>query len=150
METKTKLSKLENILDLAKKNGASEVEVIQKSYTDNPVNFENNKLKTLESNETSGIGIRLIKNKKIGLASTTNPDALELAVTSAIEASEYGPEATFEFSKEKLDDMNLINQTPANFPLEDLVERGTKAIDQLNQKASRKRLELNHEYKKYS
>ncbi len=131
METQTKLSKLEKILDLAKKNGASETEVIQKSYTENPVNFENNKLKTLESNESSGIGIRLIKNKKIGLASTTDPDAIESTIISAIEASEYGPEATFEFSKEELNSSDVDSTVKNNFPLEELVKRGTKAIEQL-------------------
>ena len=102
MKTTPQLSKLESILELAKKSGASEAEVIQKKYTKNPVSFENNKLKSLESNESSGIAIRLIKNNRVGISSSTDPDALESIALSAIEASEFGPDATFEFTKEKL------------------------------------------------
>ena len=132
MKTETqqiKLTKLEKILELAEQQGATEAEVIQKTGSENPVNFENNKLKTLESKQSSGIFIRLIKNGKIGTASSTDPDALEPIVNSAIESSEFGTEATFQFSKEKLDKpQENINKTP---PLEDLVERGTNVIESL-------------------
>lgn len=130
MTTKTKLTKLEKILDLTKQNGATEAEVIQKTYAHNPVNFENNKLKTLESNQSTGISVRLIKNNKIGIASSTDPDSLESIVSAAIEASEFGPDATFELSREKLD-KGLINKTTIGPPLEDLVERGINVIEYL-------------------
>ena len=130
MPTDTKLSKLEKILDLAKKNNASEAEVIQRSWTDNPINFENNKLKTLESNQSSGIAIRVIKNKKIGIASSTDPEALESIVTSAIDSSEFGAEATFELAKEKIPSPISHFSSP-DLPLENLVERGTNAIESI-------------------
>ena len=123
---------LEQILDLAKKNGAASCEVIQKSRTENPVSFENNKLKSLESNEHSGIAVRLIKNNRIGIASSTDPDAIESLVTAAIEASEFGPEATFEFAKEKLEHLSSEPRAASSaLPLEDLVERGTRVIERL-------------------
>ncbi len=133
MQTETKISKLEKILDLAKKNGADSVEIIQKSWAENPVSFENNKLKILESNQSTGISVRLIKNNKIGSSSSTDPDAIESIVISAIEASEFGPEATFEFTKEELgngrDEVNPVSTR--ELPLENLVERGTQVIEQL-------------------
>ncbi len=131
MQTETKISKLEKIIDTARKNGANSVEVIQKSKTENPVSFENNKLKSLESNQSSGIAVRLIKNKKIGMSTSTDPEALESIATSAIEASEFGPDATFEFAKEKLDCRDAVNQVSKGLPLEELVDRGTKVIDHL-------------------
>lgn len=129
----TKLSRLEKILELAKQKGASEAEVIQKTWNGNPVNFENNKLKTLESKQSSGIFIRLIKNGRTGTGSSTDPDALEKVVDSAIEASEFGTEATFNFSKEDLGDSSLINQTFTSqaLPLEGLIERGVNVIESL-------------------
>ena len=135
MQTETKISQLEKVIDFAKKSGATSCEVIQKTKTENPVSFENNKLKSLESNQSSGISVRLIKNKKIGTATSTDPEALESIVTSAIESSEYGPEATFEFAKEEvsvdaLHATSLQKETP-HLPLENLVERGTKVIDHL-------------------
>lgn len=127
MQTKTTI--LENLIEAGRKNGASEIEVIEKSWTSNPVSFENNTLKSLESNESSGISIRLIKNGKIGIASSTDPEAIEQTVTSAIEASEFGPEATFNFSKDSL--QSSSNLSIPSFPLEDLVERGNKVINEL-------------------
>ena len=123
------LTKLERLLDLAKQKGASEAEVIQMTSTENPVNFENNKLKALESNESSGISLRVIKDKKIGISSSTNADALEEIVDSAVVASEYGQEALFKFSKENINCRGLINQTPT--PLESLIKRGTDTIESL-------------------
>ena len=131
MKSEIKLSKLEQILDLAKQNGATECEVIQKSWTNNPINFENNKLKTLESNESSGISVRLIKNKKIGLSSSTDLEAVDKAVTAATEASEFGPEATFDFAKENLSPDAVNRASTPELPLENLVERGTNIIEQL-------------------
>ena len=132
MQTETKIAKLEKIIDLAKKNGAGSIEVIQKFWAENPVSFENNKLKTLESNQSTGISVRLIKNNKIGSSSSTDPDAIESLVISAIEASEFGPKATFEFTKEKLGaGRDAVNRVSTKVPLENLVERGTSVIESL-------------------
>jgi PmbA protein len=137
MQTKTENT--EKLIELAKKNGASEVEVIEKSWTNNPVSFENNNLKSLESNESSGIAIRLIKDGKIGIASSTDPEAIEQTAISAIEASEFGPEATFSFSKDPINHPAVgearQGRQPSTInpilPLENLVERGNKIISEL-------------------
>jgi len=127
MQTKTENT--EKLIELAKKNGASEVEVLEKSWTNNPVSFENNNLKSLESNESSGIAIRLIKDGKIGIASSTDPEAIEQTAISAIEASEFGPEATFSFSKDSIS--SSTNSQVPQFPLEALVEKGNEVIKEL-------------------
>lgn len=128
--TKSKTTKLEDILDIAKKNGATQIEVIQTNWTDNPISFENNILKSLESNEHAGIAIRLIKNNKIGISSSTDLEALEMVVNSAIEASMFGPEATFDFTTQKID-INENRQAKPELPLEKLVEKGTQVIAEL-------------------
>ena len=130
METKLKTSTLETLLELAKKQGAEQVEVIQMSWTENPINFENNKLKALESNESSGIFVRIIKNNRIGSSSTTDPQATEKVVKDAIEASEFGPDATFKFSDNKLKTPEECFKKP-DLPLEELVEKGYKEIEYL-------------------
>ena len=130
MKTEAQLLKLENLIDLAKKQGADEIEVIKKSWTDNPVNFENNRLKILESKETSGISIRIIKNNKMSLASSTDENALESLVNSVVELSEYGSPAIFNFTKDKLDLTSTEERQPP-LPLETLVEKGTSIIESL-------------------
>ena len=130
MQTKLKSSNLEALLELAKKQGVQQAEVIQMSWTENPVNFENNKLKALESNESSGIFARVIKNNKIGSSSTTDPQATEKVIKDAIESSDFGPDATFKFSDKKLENKEIDFNKP-DLPLEELVEKGTKAIEYL-------------------
>ena len=130
MHTQIESTNLEKILNTAKKKGADEVEIIHKKWNENPVSFENNKLKSLESNQSSGIAVRLIKNNKIGIASSTNPEAFESIADSAIEASEFGPEAKFHFSSEKINDSDAkLEKT--ELPLENLVDRGMNVINSL-------------------
>ena len=129
MKTETKNAQLEKIINQAKQNGAAQAEVLQISYSEDPINFENNKLKNLQSNEKSGIALRLIKNNKIGTSSSTDITSIEHIVKAAIEASEFGPEATFDFTSEKIDCNNIASHTINELPLEDLVERGTNAIE---------------------
>ena len=129
-DTTIQADKLEQILDLAKKSGASACEIIQKSSTENPVSFENNKLKSLESNHSSGIAVRLIKDNKIGISSTTDPETVESLVASALETSEFGTEATFELSKEKIQN-NLPDESSQKPSLESLIEKGTDVVEHL-------------------
>ena len=127
LESKTKLEK---ILDLAKKSGVSSCEIVQKSSIENPITFENNVLKSLESNHSSGIALRVIKNNKIGISSTTDPEAIETLVSSAIETSEFGTEATFELSKEKIQN-NQLDDSSDKPSLESLIEKGTNVVEHL-------------------
>jgi PmbA protein len=64
-------SKLEQILELA----ASKVdaaEVYYLSSQDTPIEFENNRLKSLQTKAVQGVALRVIHNGRLGFASSTD------------------------------------------------------------------------------
>jgi PmbA protein len=86
----------EKTLELALKNSDS-AEVIYEEGESRSISFENNKLKSVYTRSIRGIGLRVIKDGKIGFSSTTDFRKPEQLVTNAIESAEFGQEAKFEF-----------------------------------------------------
>jgi len=64
---------MENILNLAKKV-AEEAEVFIVSSKETPVGFEANRLKMLETSESTSISLSIVKDGKIGFSTTTRLD----------------------------------------------------------------------------
>ena len=60
------------------------------------VAFENDKLKSARSSQTTRMGIRVILDGKIGSSSTTDPKDIDDMVSRALEAAEFGSPAHFE------------------------------------------------------
>ncbi|MBC8548123.1 MAG: TldD/PmbA family protein, partial [Candidatus Brocadiales bacterium] len=71
----------EKILDMALKNSDS-AEVIYEEGESRSISFENNKLKSVYTKSIRGIGLRIIKNGKIGFSSTTDFRKPEQLVTN--------------------------------------------------------------------
>src|ERR687885_2177531 len=85
----------EQVLDLAS-GRVEQAEVYAYDTSSTPVDFEANRLKALETKDSRGVALRVVKNGRVGLASTTNLDDLGLLVDSAVELSAFGAEAKFE------------------------------------------------------
>jgi PmbA protein len=86
---------MEQILARAKKV-AAEAEVFQVSAEETQVRFEANRLKQLQTNQTTSLALRIIKDGRIGYATTTGTaDAGEL-VRNAAETAAFGTEARFQ------------------------------------------------------
>ena len=85
----------ERLLDLAK-GRVAQAEVYAYRTTDTPVDFEANRLKALETNESRGVALRVVKNGRVGFASGTRLDDLEGLVDTAVELAPFGAEARFE------------------------------------------------------
>jgi PmbA protein len=58
----------EELLDLTQKKGISDVEIYQVQSYSRPISFEANRLKQIESSQTTGLAIRLWQNNCPGLA----------------------------------------------------------------------------------
>lgn len=87
---------IEEILEIARQ-AADAAEVYYVSYEETPVSFEANRLKALETKETSGAAMRLIKNGRIGFASSTDLRNPRLIVDMALAVARFGAEARFQF-----------------------------------------------------
>jgi len=86
---------MEHILARAKKT-ASEAEVFQVSSEETQVRFEANRLKQLQTNQSTSVALRIIKDGKIGYATTTGTGDEQELVRNAVETAEFGTEARFQ------------------------------------------------------
>ncbi len=80
------------VFNKIKEKGNYDVEVFSRSRKRVRIFFEKNELKTLHEDEVEGIGIRVIKDGKLGFASTNvmNDESIERIVNDAAITSEIG------------------------------------------------------------
>lgn len=89
---------MDDILERAKKV-AEEAELYIVTSESTPVVFETNRLKNIESKQSTIMALRVIKNGRIGYAVATGTDGGVKLVDDAVETAEFGQEAKFEFPK---------------------------------------------------
>ena len=65
-----------------------------------PVNFEVNRLKSIDISESEGKALRVINKGKIGFSSSTGSEGFDLMVEKAAVTSEFGSAASFDFPEE--------------------------------------------------
>ena len=87
---------MENILAQAKKV-AEEAEVFSVSSEETPVEFEANRLKHIQSKQSSHVALRIVRQGKIGYATTTEASDSQSLVNNAVETAQFGTPAKFEF-----------------------------------------------------
>ena len=64
------------------------------------VNFEGSKLNSIENVEVEGIGVRVIKDGRIGFSSTNDVSKVEDVFEKALEVSKFGEEVDISFPKQ--------------------------------------------------
>jgi PmbA protein len=99
------------------------------SSEDTPIEFENNRLKSLQTKAQQGVALRVIANGKIGFASSTDLSRLDELVAAAVQTSEIGEPAEFEFAS---DPIASSPATTVSQPSTDhLVTVGDRLIEQV-------------------
>lgn len=89
---------IDDILAQAKK-AAEEAELYVVTSESTPIVFETNRLKNIESKQSTIMALRVIKNGRIGYAVSTGADGGAKLVEAAVETAAFGQEAKFEFPK---------------------------------------------------
>lgn len=120
----------ENLLDLALKNGADCAEIYQSRSKSQPISFEANRLKQLESSEAEGIALRLWKNNRPGLAVAYGEIDPQSLVDKALALSDLNEPESIELNE------NIINIQPPigkELGLNSLIEMGKESIETLRQ-----------------
>jgi len=87
---------MENILAQAKKV-AEEAEVYSVSLEETSVQFEANRLKHIQSKQSISMALRIVRQGRIGYATTKGPGDISNLVSMAVETAEFGMAAKFEF-----------------------------------------------------
>ena len=86
---------MEQILAQAKRV-AEEAEVFMVSSEETPLQFEANRLKHIQSKQSSYVALRIIRGGKMGYATTTELGDSQNLVNAAVETAEFGMIAKFE------------------------------------------------------
>lgn len=121
-------STLEQLLDVAtQKTDAAEVYYL--STQDTPIEFENNRLKSLQTKAKQGVALRVIHQGKLGFASSTDLTRLEDLVDAAIQTAEIGDPVEFEFGSNFHQSIPASSYTPPT--TQELVELGNSLIEQV-------------------
>ncbi len=119
----------EKIMELALKQTPS-VEVLYDEGESRSVSFENNKLKYVTTKSIRGIGLRVIKDGRIGFSSTTDFRKPERLVANAIESAKFGQAAAFEFpSRNNFPKIAVFDQQVIDYPIYNCVDIGKEAIE---------------------
>jgi PmbA protein len=87
---------LEKVLRAARKV-AEQAEVFSASARATAVQFEANELKQVQTRESSSIALRIFRKGKIGFAVASGGDGWEALVDTAVETSEFGGPANYQF-----------------------------------------------------
>jgi len=102
-----------------------------------PVNFEVNRLKSIDISESEGKALRVINKGKIGFSSSTGSEGFDSMVEKAVATSEFGSEASFDFpgeikreGKEKKN-VNIYDGKVANKGIEEMIKIGKDIIERL-------------------
>ncbi|MGL5872488.1 MAG: TldD/PmbA family protein [Xenococcaceae cyanobacterium] len=121
---------LEKIIDSAKSQGL-EAEVYYQSSQDTPIEFENNRLKSLQTKATRGVALRVIDNGRLGFASSTDLTRLDELVEAAKQTAAIGDRVEFEFAKNVQLKAPSSDYTPPTTA--ELVKIGESAIDRVRE-----------------
>ena len=121
---------VEQVIDLANQKGI-EAEVFYVTSQDTPIEFGNNRLKSLETKASEGIALRVIADQKLGFASSTDLTRLADLVDAAVATAEIGDPVEFDFTQ----DVNSVEPKSDYQPprTEKLVEVGEDLINQVHQ-----------------
>ncbi|MCK4352667.1 TldD/PmbA family protein [candidate division WOR-3 bacterium] len=119
---------MKKLLELAKRQSdMSEVYVSKVKIT--PLTFENGELQNINLKHYIEIGLRIIRNSKLGTSFGTSLKEPEKLVEQAVFASKYGPKIEYKFPKESSEESyNNYDPEIENFPIEKLAEDGVSAI----------------------
>jgi PmbA protein len=109
-----------------------QVEVVKLQSESVTVGFENNRLKSSQSEETTGTAVRIIKDGKLGFSASSTAGADEKLVRNVLESAAYGDEISLSFPEDKhLKDVLNYDKVIAELPIPKMVEMGQKIIDTL-------------------
>jgi len=137
---------MKNIIDtiLSKCQGkVQSAEVIAYHGQSMPVEFRTGKLHSVEHKESTGIGLRVIRDGRIGFSSTTDLSKLDQLVENAAASAGFGQKAMFEFPgkcpgrKAAIYDPKL-----EKFTSEQAIAEGKKNIGTIKEKAPKLKMDV--------
>lgn len=111
------------------KGKAEQAEIFEVSTQIAPVYFEANRLKQIQSKESTSVALRIFKDSKVGFAFGSGVDDVETLIAMAVETAPFGPSANFEFpSSSDYPDVAVFDSEIPMITMEQMVELGSQLI----------------------
>jgi PmbA protein len=108
---------------------AQEAEVFQVSSEETLVRFESNRLKQLQTNQSTSLALRIIKGGRTGYATTTGGGDADGLVSAAVETAEFGQEARFHLpDNREFNEVAIYDPAVASVSIQDMVGLGEAMI----------------------
>ena len=87
------------------------------------VSFETNRLKSVESSQRTGLGIKVILDGKVGSSNTTDIKDIDGVVDRALESAEFGSPAHFDFPvPQEATDVKVYDENTGKTKHEDIIK----------------------------
>jgi PmbA protein len=120
---------MEQILAQAKKL-ADAAEVFEISSEETQAHFEANRLKQLQTSQSTSVALRIIKKGRIGYATTTGACDTRELVANAVETAAFGTEAKFQLpGAQAYPKVSIFDSAVASVPIKDMIHLGETMID---------------------
>lgn len=124
---------MEEILSQARKI-TTQAEVFQVFSKSTPVHFEADRLKQIQTKESTSTALRLIKNGKIGFAQANGSIKPETLVNMATETCQFGAPAKFDFPGSKVyPQIDIFDAQIDEVTIDNMVELGEQLIAAIKQ-----------------
>jgi len=119
---------MENILAQAKRV-AEEAEVFMVSSEETPVQFEANRLKHIQSKQSTSLALRIVRQGRLGYAATTEPSDIQNLVDNAIATAQFGMPARFELpSAASYPQIDVFDPDIESISIEEMIKLGEELI----------------------
>ena len=108
---------------------AEQAEVFSTSARATTVQFEANELKQVQTRESSSIALRIFRKGKIGFAVASGGDGWEALVDMAVETSQFGGPANFQFpASQDYSKVRIFDPRTEQVAMERMVETGRELV----------------------
>jgi PmbA protein len=122
---------MEGLLEVLRsaRREAEQAEVFSVSSRAMPIQFEANELKQIQTKESSSTALRIFREGRIGFATASGGGGLEALVEMAVETSQFGSPANFQFpSSRDYSEVCIVDPEVEEIAIEKMVEIGKELI----------------------
>ena len=119
---------MESILAQAKRV-AEEAEVFMVSVEETPVQFEANRLKHIQSKQSTSVALRIVRQGKLGYSSASELGDSQSLVSNAVETAQFGMPAKFELpSLSFYPKVEVFDPDVESVSIEEMIKLGEELI----------------------
>jgi len=122
---------MEGLLEVLRsaRREAEQAEVFSTSARATTIQFEANELKQVQTKESSSTALRIFREGRIGFATASGGGGLEALVDMAVETSQFGGPANFQFpSSRDYSEVSIFDPKVEEVAMERMVEIGKELI----------------------